>query len=201
MGGCVVALALTVLTRHPHYLSYFNELVGGPPRGHLYLADSNIDWGQDLKRLSRYAADHPQEKIKLSYFGMADPRAYGIDAEMLPSSLAFGPSAELTAGTYVISVTQLLGVYLPEARPGNEGETLWKTSQALSAQIPGPSGADGFAPRNTQTEEELRYFQSCLLISRLRGWEPDERIGWSLWVYRLTDADVARLVSPEGGVR
>jgi len=32
---------------HPRYLSYFNELGGGPSHGWLYLSDSNIDWGQD----------------------------------------------------------------------------------------------------------------------------------------------------------
>ena len=36
---------------HPRYLSYFNEIGGGPERGWLYLADSNNDWGQDLDAL------------------------------------------------------------------------------------------------------------------------------------------------------
>ena len=38
----------------PHYLSYFNEFVGGPAKGYYYLIDSNIDWGQDLIRLHEY---------------------------------------------------------------------------------------------------------------------------------------------------
>jgi hypothetical protein len=38
---------------HPRYLSYFNELGGGPKAGWLYLADSNVDWGQDLDELGR----------------------------------------------------------------------------------------------------------------------------------------------------
>jgi 4-amino-4-deoxy-L-arabinose transferase-like glycosyltransferase len=32
---------------HPHYIPYFNELVGGPRNGFYWLADSNVDWGQD----------------------------------------------------------------------------------------------------------------------------------------------------------
>jgi hypothetical protein len=36
---------------HSRYLSYFNEIGGGPERGWLYLADSNDDWGQDLDAL------------------------------------------------------------------------------------------------------------------------------------------------------
>ena len=33
-------------------LSYFNELGGGPRQGWLYLADSNLDWGQDFDALA-----------------------------------------------------------------------------------------------------------------------------------------------------
>jgi hypothetical protein len=37
---------------HPRYLSYFNEIGGGPSQGWLYLADSNLDWGQDFDALA-----------------------------------------------------------------------------------------------------------------------------------------------------
>ncbi|MBM3747935.1 MAG: phospholipid carrier-dependent glycosyltransferase, partial [Acidobacteria bacterium] len=39
------------LRTYPHYLAFFNTLSGGPARGPDYLLDSNIDWGQDLKKL------------------------------------------------------------------------------------------------------------------------------------------------------
>jgi hypothetical protein len=52
-----IALALLVawfagssLASHPDYLAYFNELAGGAPEK--ILADSDLDWGQDMKRLS-----------------------------------------------------------------------------------------------------------------------------------------------------
>ena len=35
----------------PHYLAFFNFPSGGPAHGTDYLLDSNIDWGQDLKKL------------------------------------------------------------------------------------------------------------------------------------------------------
>ena len=54
---------------HPDQLSYFNELVGGPTRGIEYLDDSNIDWGQDLKRLAEYVKAHDIRGLKLYYFG------------------------------------------------------------------------------------------------------------------------------------
>ena len=36
---------------HPDYLAYFNELAGGHPEN--ILVDSDLDWGQDMKRLAR----------------------------------------------------------------------------------------------------------------------------------------------------
>jgi hypothetical protein len=69
----------------PHYLAYFNELVGGPDNGHHYLADSNLDWGQDLIGLGKYMEDHKLDRVWLSYFGQADPLYYGIAFDYLPS--------------------------------------------------------------------------------------------------------------------
>jgi len=38
--------------RHPDYLSYTNEIAGGHPEN--FLADSDLDWGQDMKRLGAF---------------------------------------------------------------------------------------------------------------------------------------------------
>ena len=84
---CGVLLAwnlIGTLLIYPHFLSYFNELAGGPKHGHNILADSNIDWGQDLKALAEYRQAHPEGELYLSYFGTASPQYYGINAEMLP---------------------------------------------------------------------------------------------------------------------
>ncbi|MGH7790498.1 MAG: ArnT family glycosyltransferase, partial [Candidatus Binatia bacterium] len=62
----------------PRYLSYFNLLAGGPAGGRYYLSDSNLDWGQDLKRLREKMEEHGLPSVYLLYFGTADPHAYGI---------------------------------------------------------------------------------------------------------------------------
>ena len=74
----VLVLWLTVETvaTYPHYLAYFNELAGGPANGYKYMADSNLDWGQDLKRLSQYVEENKIGKIKLDYFGGSKPEYY-----------------------------------------------------------------------------------------------------------------------------
>jgi len=38
----------------PDYLAYFNELVGGAEQGAKLVADSNLNWGQDNKRLAEF---------------------------------------------------------------------------------------------------------------------------------------------------
>lgn len=60
----------------PGYLSYFNQFAGGPAGGHQFVADSNLDWGQDVKRLSQWAERNGVEKISIDYFGWADPSYY-----------------------------------------------------------------------------------------------------------------------------
>lgn len=64
--------AAEIAAIHPHELSYFNPLVGGPAGGRKILSDSNVDWGLDLKRL---AADLGREKVPgatVAYFGGDD---------------------------------------------------------------------------------------------------------------------------------
>ncbi len=70
----LVWYATTSLTAYPNYLSYFNELAGD--RGYRYLADSNVDWGQDLKRLDAWLEQTGLEEIRLDYFGRALPEYY-----------------------------------------------------------------------------------------------------------------------------
>jgi hypothetical protein len=43
--------AVEIATAHPHELSFFNALAGGPGGGRRFFVDSNLDWGQDLLRL------------------------------------------------------------------------------------------------------------------------------------------------------
>jgi hypothetical protein len=63
--GLAGALALVAILAHPFYLQYFNELCGGPANGYKYLADSNLDWGQDALRLKRFADQHRLDRIYL----------------------------------------------------------------------------------------------------------------------------------------
>ncbi|HEY4520590.1 MAG TPA: glycosyltransferase family 39 protein [Candidatus Paceibacterota bacterium] len=74
----------------PHYLQYMNQAVGGPGKGYQVVADSNLDWGQDLKRLADWAVENDIPLIYLDYFGWADQAYYLKDRFKW-----------LTAGTYL----------------------------------------------------------------------------------------------------
>ncbi len=63
---------------HPHYLPFFNLPSGGPSKGHEYLLDSNLDWGQDLVALKEYMKKEKIPSLDLAYWGRVPPQVYGI---------------------------------------------------------------------------------------------------------------------------
>jgi hypothetical protein len=111
--------AVSVLRVHPHYLAYFNELAGGPANGYRYLVDSSLDWGQDLKGLAEWLRGQGMGRIKLAYFGTADPGYYGIACERLPGYSA-PPPIQVTrvvdpGDVVAVSATILQGLYVEPA--------------------------------------------------------------------------------------
>ncbi len=79
LAVCCVWYFISFIIITPYQLTYFNELIGGPKNGYKYLVDSNIDWGQDLKRLKKYMDENNIDRINLAYFGNTDPDYYGIN--------------------------------------------------------------------------------------------------------------------------
>lgn len=118
--GLVLWVAVSSLQTHPYYLAYFNELVGGPDQGYRYAVDSNLDWGQDLKRLQAHLDEREIDQVKLSYFGTANPEQYGIAFEPLlgPSPSRSPPSfspLNPEPGVYAISASDLQGLLLEDS--------------------------------------------------------------------------------------
>lgn len=101
----------------PFYITFFNEIVGGPRNGYRYLSDSNVDWGQGLKALRDYLEAQPDPDVRLSsYLFFIRPELYGIQATPLPP-LADAPPIIPTPfnpapGTYIISASTLRGLQL-----------------------------------------------------------------------------------------
>src|SRR5439155_27138589 len=77
----VAWLTISSALAHPDYLAYFNEFGGKDPSHKIVVGD--LDWGQDLTRLSTYMRDHSIQRVSIAYDGL-----------FLSQSLAF-PKTEL----------------------------------------------------------------------------------------------------------
>jgi len=99
----------------PDYLGFFNTPAGGVTAGPRYLLDSNLDWGQDLKKLKEYVDRTATPVLCLEYFGSADPNYYGIRYEYLPRTWDADERARANC-IGAISVTVLNDVYM---KPGS----------------------------------------------------------------------------------
>jgi len=104
VGGLLIWYVTSSILSYPHYLQYFNEIAGGPEEGYRYTVDSNLDWGQDLKRLAAYVEENNIESIKLAYFGGDDP-ALRLGSAYQP----FNASEPGQTGWMAISATLLMG--------------------------------------------------------------------------------------------
>jgi hypothetical protein len=96
----------------PDYLAFFNEAVGGPGMGPEYLVDSNIDWGQDLKKLKTWLAAHGAKRARVFYFGNGQMWYEHINEGGFPGPLD-EKGWEAVDDYCIASVTPLMGVYVP----------------------------------------------------------------------------------------
>ena len=87
----------------PDYLPYFNVLAPHPER---VLVDSDLDWGQDFRRLTlRLRALHVPS-VSLAYLGTAD-----LAHEDLPPYVRLGPDQRATGW---IAVSELARIHAPQ---------------------------------------------------------------------------------------
>jgi 4-amino-4-deoxy-L-arabinose transferase-like glycosyltransferase len=91
---------ISSLLAYPSYISYFNELIGSHRNADRFLIDSNLDWGQDLRRLRIWCDEHGVDFIRVDYFGGGEPSyEFGKQAVRYP-----GPRPEpLPKGWFAVS--------------------------------------------------------------------------------------------------
>lgn len=189
----------------PHYLAYFNEIAGGPDEGYRHLVDSSLDWGQDLPGLKTWLDEHASgEPAFLSYFGTGEPAYYGLRVHRLPFFNNFKFPVyytPLTAGVYCISATMLQQVYSPVRGPWTvELEKEFQQLRALEpafagytrdpkirAELVSTMSADRWQ-RTITRYDILRFARLCYYL-RVRA--PEAKIGYSIFIYRLSAAEVA----------
>jgi len=190
----------------PFYLSYFTPFVGD--RGWHYLVDSSFDWGQGLPALQRWIearqANGDRTPIFLSYFGSDSPRARALPvtrvADWRDDSGARNYPAPLRGGWYAISATNFQRVYLGIA--GSWSPLHEQRYQDIGRALP-PDAASAARLTEAQREEWMRnamlfeILQFGRVCHFLRDRPPDEIVGASILIFRLTDEEVSRaLASP-----
>lgn len=84
---------------HPDYIAYFNELAGKHPEE--IVTDSDLDWGQDLKRLATTLKERGIKEFSLNYNGSANLNQFN-----LPARRQLSPEQK-TTGWIAISLHRL----------------------------------------------------------------------------------------------
>jgi hypothetical protein len=118
MAG-VAAVVLIVLVQagecasiYPDYLAFFNAAAGGPGHGPDYLVDSNLDWGQDVKKLVHWLDQHGTRRARVHYFGNVILPYYGIQEIGFPDPL--DQQGWDDVDDYIVAnATNLMGIYVP----------------------------------------------------------------------------------------
>jgi len=124
---------VVVIVQYPYFTAYFNELIGGPQNGYKYVADSNLDWGQDLKRLAQYMQQNNIDAIHLDYFGGGEPAYYLKD-----KYIAWGSSNGPVAGWVGVSATKLdsaIGTPIGDLTISDQDSYLWLRDKTPVAVI------------------------------------------------------------------
>lgn len=98
----VVGEGATLVTTWPDYLSYFNPFAPNPAA---VLVDSDLDWGQDFRRLTARLAQLHVGFVSLAYLGTAD-----LAREHLPPYRLLAPDERATGW---VAVSALARAYAP----------------------------------------------------------------------------------------
>jgi hypothetical protein len=160
--GCLAATVISTLSQFPFHLSYYNELAGGPSRGHRHLVDSSLDWGQDLYRWKDWLERNSDvSRPEFVYFGSLAPQLVDVEFTFPPGSPTVtgnrSRNADLTepwqpdSGWYALSANLVCG----------------KPSTAVNAE-----GNVAWCP-----QDQFAFFQL---------FEPVSVLGRSIWVYHLS---------------
>lgn len=192
-----IALALAwliagTLATAPHWIGYFNETVGGWRQGHRYLLDSNLDWGQDLLRLRARLAKEPEDLPVWLLQAGHPPLPRQMKVRWLWGEGSHTPyPAAIAGGLYVVSASDLLGLTRPLARAES-----WRDPRLIARFEQAAAAARVSAESKGDAIDDFEALRRLRLISRLAQRAPDERIGTSLFLFRLSDAEVAEWTTP-----
>jgi hypothetical protein len=207
LGVLLAWYAFDSLSARPHYLAFISRVAGGPDQGYQRLADSSLDWGQDLPALKTWLdANNPdgREPVFFSYFGTGLPEHYGIASKRLPGFPEWRNLSvfALTPGYYAISATMFQNLYTPHFGPWNRvyEENYQQSVQSLglteAASRDTDSLVDALLRHPDVVWQEHYSGWEKLRFNRLCGWlratrrAPDAQVGHSILIWKLDQQDL-----------
>jgi len=212
----VLSCAVEACLASPYQLAYFNPFFGGQKNAWKHVADSSLDWGQDLKTLKGSLEKlgirtDGSEKIYLAYFGAEPPYACGFPARTFPFPVnGQFPSRRhaLVPGVYCISATLLQGFNLRSVDIGilndkEKRERLVKSFKAIK-DFEERRDYEGLKEALKSSKQQISF--DCLdfellrfeiLCRGLRLKEPLGSAGHSILIYKLGEEDLRSLFPPE----
>jgi hypothetical protein len=101
LAAALAWLFVTPLLAFPDYLAYFNATAPHPER---VLIDSDLDWGQDLRRLERRLAELRVPSVSLAYLGTAD-----LAREPLPPMTRLPPGTRTSGWVAITALARQRG--------------------------------------------------------------------------------------------
>ncbi|HYO80077.1 MAG TPA: hypothetical protein VES20_01645, partial [Bryobacteraceae bacterium] len=123
LAGIAVTVASSSILSYPHGLAYFNGSIGARTEAVRYLADSNIDWGQAVRDVARFATRNHVPHIHLALFGLDPPSRHFAPGtwDLVPVPWSPEPSTPtrypVAGGWYAVSAALLPGhSFVPEYR-------------------------------------------------------------------------------------
>ncbi|MEP7364027.1 MAG: glycosyltransferase family 39 protein, partial [Acidobacteriota bacterium] len=142
-AALAIGLLATNSTIYPDYLAYFNQFAGGPAGGTRYLLDSNVDWGQDVKKLKRYMDEHdiPLVQSPISEWQIWSTTESATAASPAPTSPA--TSTRSTTGSPSASPTSTTSTSTNPPSPGSSASrppprSVGPFTSTISARRPSP---------------------------------------------------------------
>lgn len=116
----LITYILSTILSYPNYISNLN-ILAGQDQGYQIFTDSNLDWGQDLKRLNNWTKKQNIDTLYIDYFGTADAQYYLPNTKIIPVKSTDGPQIGYTA----ISATMLQDSFYQKQNNPDYQEYWW----------------------------------------------------------------------------
>jgi hypothetical protein len=147
LAGALLWFGGTSLAAHPDYLPYFNELAGSQPER--ILVDSDLDWGQDYKRLATRLQELGARQVTFTPFALTVLGRHGF-----PYVTELNPLAPMP-GWNALEVTMWKQRRLNVPDPRVQTDAWWadkfepteKVGKSIYLWYFPPAGSNGAWPR------------------------------------------------------